>query len=593
MTPPRHWRKYALFTALLTVVGLAALILWPQGDKGAKAPVDSITGLAERITDEPDLIEKLTVDPNTATILVEEKDVPDYSVAVPNIGDDEGQGRIVGLAREAGIEVSAEPLSLGQESFLSKFARMLPSIVIVIAVILLLTMAMPRGLSSKSKESKSTIRFEDVAGVDEAIEELRDVRSFLADSSRFDRLGAKAPKGVLLYGPPGGGKTLLAKAIATEAGVPFYAYSGSEFVEMFAGLGARRVRQAFKEAKKTAPSIIFIDELDAVGGHRSRGGDGGTREADQTLIELLRQMDGFEVSSSPVIVIGATNRLDALDPALTRPGRFDRHIAIEPPDRGGRLEILNVHARDKRLGESADLGRLATQTAGMTGAELALILNEAALAAARREGDAIEAVDVDDAYFRVVAGVARQHRTLNPEERRRVAYHETGHAIVREHLEGPHKVHKISIVPRGLSGGQTLVVSEDDVFLHSEEDLRAQVALLLAGRAAEEISFGAPSSGAADDLDKATSLAEKMVSKLGMGDALGLAVIRSGEEVSPELQHRLEEETRAILATEHDRARDILLERADALERISAALLDEETIDRDRFLELLLEPEQA
>jgi len=568
------------------VLCAVAFLLFANREGGADAPITSLTELENRLSEAD--IEKLTVDPNTEEVEVEEEGRDPYRIAVPMVGDEEGMGRLLREAREHDIEVTSLPRERG-ESTLAMVLRIVPTLLIGAIVILVLMQYTGFGSGRRVEPSRSATSFDEVAGVGEAVEELREVREFLSDPKRFTRLGARVPKGVLLYGPPGSGKTLLSKAVASEAGVPFYACSGSEFVEMFAGLGARRVRQLFEEAKKHAPSIIFIDELDAVGGHRSRsgGGDGGQREADQTLIQILNEMDGFEVAEHPVIVIGATNRIDSLDKALIRPGRFDRHIGVDPPDRHGRLEILEVHAKGKPLGDDVSLERLASQTAGMTGAELALILNEAALRAARRHAERISAQDVDEAFFRVVAGAERQHRTLSAEERRKIAYHEAGHAIIREALPGAQEVHKISIIPRGRSGGQTVTVSAEDVFLYSESELRNHICGLLGGRAAEKLVFEEVSSGAADDLQKATAMAEQIVAELGMGEALGLVVVRPEHEPSTSTRERIEEECRRLLDDEYARAQQLLIDHREQLEAVARALLDEETIDRERFLELI------
>lgn len=582
----RQRSKKSLLIAGFLLLGVVLFLLFVNRASDADAPVTSLTQLEKRLAEAK--IEKLTVDPNSEEVEVEEKGYAPYRVAVPMVGDKEGMGRLLSEARKRGIEVMSEPRK-GGESPLALILRIVPTLLIGAFAILILAQYTGFGFRRRVEPARSRTSFSEVAGVGEAVEELREVREFLADPKRYARLGARVPKGVLLYGPPGSGKTLLSKAVASEAGVPFFACSGSEFVEMFAGLGARRVRQLFQEAKKHAPSIVFIDELDAVGGQRAKGGPGDSaqREADQTLIQILNEMDGFEVSEHPVIVIGATNRIESLDPALIRPGRFDRHIAVDPPDRRGRLEILEVHAKDKPLADDVDLGRVASQTAGMTGAELALILNEAALRAARRHNEKITAADIDEAFFRVVAGAERQHRTLSAEERRVIAYHEAGHAIIREALPGAQEVHKISIIPRGRSGGQTVTVSAEDVFLYSQSELRNHICGLLGGRAAEQLIFGEVSSGAADDLQKASALAERIVAELGMGEAMGLVVVRDDHEPSPSTRERIENECRTLLDDEYSRALQLLGDRRDELEAVAQALLEEETIDRERFLELV------
>jgi cell division protease FtsH len=584
------WRRWLLRIAGVIVLVLIALFfLGRDEDPESNAPIESFSALEKRVKDGK--VEKLTWNPNDFTVEVTEtdKEIEPYPIGVPapSGSTDEGLNRLLELARGEDIEVASEPVASGQDSKMVALLRILPTLLIVALIVAALYFYGPFK-RTKIESATTNVSFSDVAGCGEAIEELQDVRSFLADPKRYQRIGARVPKGVLLYGPPGTGKTLLAKAVANEAGIPFFPSSGSEFVEMYAGLGARRVRQLFEQAKKQAPSIIFIDELDAVGGHRSQsGGDGGTREADQTLIQILKEMDGFAVSEHPVIVMGATNRLEALDQALTRPGRFDRHISIDPPDKHGRHDILKVHAEDKRLADDVDLWQLAVQTSGMTGADLALLLNEAALLGARRRAEEISPLDIDDAYFRIIAGAKKQSRAMNEKERKTVAYHEAGHALVKELLEGSDKVHKISIIPRGRSGGQTVYVSEEDVFLHSERDLRDMLAALLAGRAAEELIQEEISSGAADDLQRASDLALKMVMQLGMGHVLGLRVAIKEVPLSAGLQAQIDQESKELLDKEYEHASELLEMHKETLIRIAEALLEEETIDRERFVELV------
>jgi cell division protease FtsH len=371
-------------------------------------------------------------------------------------------------------------------------------------------------------QGKTGITFADVAGVDEAKQELQEVVDFLSNGEKYRKIGAKIPKGVLLVGPPGTGKTLLAKAVAGEAGVPFLSMSGSEFVELYVGVGASRVRDLFNRAKRQAPCIIFIDELDAIG--KTRGGgvpNGGNDEREQTLNQLLTEMDGFD-GNNGVIVIAATNRPETLDAALRRPGRFDRQVLVDRPDKSGRLQILRVHARPVNLGEAVDLEAIATQTAGFAGADLANLVNEAALMAARNNRQAVVMADFIEAIERVVAGLEKRSRVLTPLERQTVAYHEVGHALVGALMPGNNKVSKISIVPRGLGAlGYTLQMPETDRFLLLEDELRGQLATLLGGRSAEEIVFGKVSTGASDDIQKATDLAERAVTQYGMSTTLG------------------------------------------------------------------------
>lgn len=581
--------RLLIFGVYVALIALGiAMLLRGDGDK-PKPPAENYTQLIERVRDGK--VKKLETNPQQMTVTVTETDadIPAYQIGVPP-GETEGFDKLLRLAERHDVTIESAPVQAPNEGPWAAILRALPTLLFIL-IIGLIALYYFRNMNQVGIEpAPADVSFDDVAGCGEAVEELKDVRSFLSDPKRFERLGARVPKGVLLYGPPGTGKTLLAKAVANEAGIPFFSASGSEFIEMFAGLGAKRVRQLFDRAKKAAPSIVFIDELDAVGGHRSPGGgDGASREADQTLIQILKEMDGFVVNEHPVIVIGATNRLEALDRALTRPGRFDRHIAIDPPDRRGRREIIAVHAKDKRFAEGVDFDGLASHTSGMTGADLALILNEAALLAARRGATEIGQTDIDDAYFRVVAGAKKQHRVLSERERRIVAYHEVGHALVGERLGGATVVHKISIIPRGQSGGQTLYVSADDVFLQSEQDLLDHLCGLLGGRAAEQLIVHSVTSGPADDLKRATSLAYRMVTELGMSKALGLRVVTDDAPISSRQADRADDEVKDLIARASERALAILQKDEKALRHVAETLLVEETIDRDRFLELLRE----
>jgi cell division protease FtsH len=499
----------------------------------------------------------------------------------------EGVKQLYLAANSHNTQVSGTAAS--DSSWIYKVIALSPQLLIFILVIFLLSGKLnPFGRSNLVTTKPSGLGFKDVAGCDEAIEELSEIREFLTDPKRFQALGARVPKGVLLYGPPGTGKTLLARAVAEEAEVPFFSASGSEFIEMFAGLGANRVRKLFKEAKKQAPAIIFIDELDAVGRSRSSsGGDGGTREADQTLNQLLTEMDGFSVSEHPVVVIAASNRVDVLDSALTRPGRFDRRISVSAPDRQGRLEILKIHSRGKPFAKEANLEALAAQTSGMTGAELANVLNEAALHAARRNASEIGHEDIEDGLFRVVAGAKKQNRIINERERALIAYHEAGHALAAETLATTDRVHKVSIIQRGESGGQTFWSPEEDNFLLSREMLLDRIAVLMAGRAAEKEVLGQVTSGAATDLKQATEMARTMVTRLGMGEVLGLVSIDGGP-IASEIEAKIDAEVSKILNDQYKRAKEIVIDKErTALERIANSLLEKETIDRDQLLALI------
>jgi cell division protease FtsH len=422
-------------------------------------------------------------------------------------------------------------------------------------------------------QGQTGVKFTDVAGVDEAKQELQEVVDFLKNSDKYTRLGAKIPKGVLLVGPPGTGKTLLAKAVAGEAGVPFFSMSGSEFVELYVGVGASRVRDLFEKAKRQAPCIIFIDELDAIG--KSRGNamnpNGGNDEREQTLNQLLTEMDGFD-GNAGVILIAATNRPEVLDSALRRPGRFDRQVVVDRPDRSGRVEILTVHANRVKLGEDVDLELLATRTAGLTGADLANLVNEAALMAARNNRQAVLMADFELAFERVLVGLEKRSRVLNPIERQTVAYHEVGHALIGALMPGRGKVEKISIVPRGVGAlGYTLQMPDEDRFLMMEDEIRGQIATLLGGRAAESLVFGKVSTGASDDIQKATNLAEKAITLYGMSDTLGPIAFASNQS------QFLDSDTNARRAVSGDVAIEIdrlLKETIDRANNMAAAILE-------------------
>nr|WP_221199945.1 ATP-dependent zinc metalloprotease FtsH [Nocardioides soli] len=436
--------------------------------------------------------------------------------------------------------------------------------------------------------------FADVAGCDEAIEELGEIKEFLQEPAKFQAVGAKIPKGVLLYGQPGTGKTLLARAVAGEAGVPFYSISGSDFVEMFVGVGASRVRDLFEQAKENAPAIVFIDEIDAVGRHRGAGMGGGHDEREQTLNQLLVEMDGFDVRGG-VILIAATNRPDVLDPALLRPGRFDRQIQVDAPDLAGREKILQVHARGKPLAQDVDLMNVARRTPGFSGADLANVLNEAALLTARGNQKLITKSALDEAIDRVIAGPQRRTRLMSEKEKLITAYHEGGHALVAAALPGTDPVHKITILPRGRALGYTMVLPDEDKYSQTRSQMLDSLAYMLGGRAAEELIFHDPTTGAGNDIEKATNLARAMVTQYGMTERLG--AIKLGESNSEpflgrDLGHSrnysedvaaiVDEETKKLLATAHQEAFEILDENRDVLDALVLELFDKETLDKEQ-----------
>lgn len=490
----------------------------------------------------------------------------------------------------------ARPSLIGQ--LLTAF---LPVLLIIVVFLVLMNQAqggggrvMNFGKSKAKLITKDTPKttFNDVAGAQEAVEELQEIKEFLAEPAKFQAVGAKIPKGVLLYGQPGTGKTLLARAVAGEAGVPFYSISGSDFVEMFVGVGASRVRDLFEQAKANAPAIVFVDEIDAVGRQRGAGLGGGHDEREQTLNQLLVEMDGFDVRGG-VILIAATNRPDILDPALLRPGRFDRQIAVDPPDFEGRKKILAVHARGKPLARDVDLAAVARRTPGFTGADLANVLNESALLTARSNKKLIDNLGLEEAIDRVIAGPQKRTRLMNEHERKITAYHEGGHALVAAALPNSDPVRKITILPRGRALGYTMVLPEEDKYSKTRNEMLDQLAYMMGGRAAEELVFHDPTTGAANDIEKATGLARAMVTQYGMTERLGS--IKFGQEggevfLGRDMGHQrnyseqvaaiVDEEVRAFVETAHSEAFEILVDNRDILDDLVLALLDRETLDQ-------------
>jgi cell division protease FtsH len=466
-------------------------------------------------------------------------------------------------------------------------------------------MSFGKSRAKRMSPDSPKVTFKDVAGADEAVEELHEIKEFLENPKKFQALGARIPKGVLLYGPPGTGKTLLARAVAGEAGVPFFSISGSDFVEMFVGVGASRVRDLFEQAKQASPCIIFMDEIDAVGRHRGAGLGGGHDEREQTLNQLLVEMDGFEMKDN-IILIAATNRPDILDPALLRPGRFDRQIVVDRPDRLGRRKILEVHSRGKPLAREIDLDTLAAGTPGFTGADLSNLINEAALLAARRGKKMIEQDELEEGIMRVIAGPEKKARLLSEKERKITAYHEMGHALVGHYLENTNPIHKITIVSRGQALGLTISLPTEDRYLTTKSALMDELAMTLGGRAAEELVFHEVTTGAANDLERVTATSKQMVMRFGMSEKLGPRVLGRSHEMpflgrdmgsepdySDEIAKEIDDEIRRVIEEGHASAHAVLRAHMDDLHRLSAILIERETIDRDQFERLLAGESEA
>jgi cell division protease FtsH len=521
-----------------------------------------------------------------------------FRTEIPAFADDNA---LSSLLQRKGVVVNAEPLDTGAPWWQSLLLGFGPTILFLFLLFWLMRRAgnvqnvlgsFGRSRARRYEPSGDRVTFADVAGIDEAKEELTEVVDFLRHPDKYQRLGGRIPHGVLLSGAPGTGKTLLARAVAGEAGVPFFSMAASEFVEAIVGVGASRVRDLFAQAKEAAPAIVFIDELDAVGRSRTSGVagfSGGNDEREQTLNQILTEMDGFD-SSTSVIVIGATNRPDVLDQALLRPGRFDRRVAVQPPDRAGREAILKVHARSVSLGPDVDLGRIAATTPGMVGADLANLVNEATLLAARRSHQVVEEADFTDALERIVLGAERRVM-IGPEDRRRTAFHEAGHAIVGMLTDGADPVRKVSIIPRGLALGVTFSAPESDRFNYREPEVYAKIKVALGGRAAEEVVFGETSTGAESDIQQLTEIARQMVGRWGMSKAVGpIAVIpRDGAgpflpgvaEASPDTQKLVDEEVRRIVDASHREVVALLKENRGRLDSLAGALLEHETLDED------------
>jgi cell division protease FtsH len=550
-----------------------------------------------RLVDQGQVVKVLMV--GRQTVEGELKDGTMFATYVP-----EGTTNLSDRLLERNVKVSAEPEP--PPPWWMAFLPNLITLVLFVGLWLFILNQMQGGSNramsfGKSKarlhsDQKVKVTFDDVAGLDEAKEELQEIVEFLKHPKKFADVGAKIPKGVLLMGPPGTGKTLLARAVAGEAGVPFFSISGSDFVEMFVGVGAARVRDLFENAKKNAPCIVFIDELDAVGRQRGAGLGGGHDEREQTLNQLLVEMDGFEPNLG-IIIMAATNRPDVLDPALLRPGRFDRRVVADRPDLSGREEILKIHARGKPLAADVDLKILAQRTPGFSGADLENLMNEAAILTARRGKKRISMVEAEEAIDRVLMGPQRKSRILTEKDKKVFAYHEAGHAIVARFLPHADPVHKVTIIGRGMAGGYTMTLPEEERYVTTKAELLDDLAQLLGGRAAEEIAINEVSTGAQNDLERATKLARKMVMEWGMSETLGpLTFGRQQEEqvflgrdisrdrnYSEEVAAAIDREVRALVEGAHQRARELLEKHRDKLDRVVQALIERETLDRDDF----------
>ncbi len=546
-------------------------------------------------------VEIKTEDNEIKVIPVDEEET-EYTTGFPNNTEQE----LVATLERQNISTTVEPKGGG--GILSLLTFVLPFILILAFWIFIMNQMQGGGSRvmnfGKSKAKRMSvdapkITFRDVAGADEAVQELHEIKEFLENPKKFQALGARIPTGVLLYGPPGTGKTLLARAVAGEAGVPFFSISGSDFVEMFVGVGASRVRDLFEQAKQSSPCIIFMDEIDAVGRHRGAGMGGGHDEREQTLNQLLVEMDGFEMKDN-IIMIAATNRPDILDPALLRPGRFDRQIVVDRPDRKGRKKILEVHTRGKPLASELDLDTLAGQTPGFTGADLANLINESALLTARKGRKEITMEELEEGIMRVIAGPEKKTRVMSEKERLITAYHEMGHAIVGHTLPNCDPVHKVSIISRGQALGYTISLPTEDKFLTTRAELAATMAMTLGGRAAEELIFSEITTGASNDLEKVTATAKQMVMRYGMSERLGPRVfghdqtqpflgrdMHSEPDYSDEIAREIDAEIRRVVEEAHQAAKDALAENREGLDRVSKILLERETLDAEQFSALL------
>jgi cell division protease FtsH len=595
----RFFRSAAFPILIVLVLAFFAQRLITPGDQ---AEVPTYNEFLTQVEEDPESIDQVTIQAQKNKIEVLEANGEEYETGFPQNTEES----LVNTLQRNDVETVVEGES--GSSILSLLTYILPFVLFFAFWVFLMNqmqgggskvMSFGKSRAKRMSVDAPKITFRDVAGADEAVQELHEIKEFLENPKKFQSLGARIPKGVLLYGPPGTGKTLLARAVAGEAGVPFFSISGSDFVEMFVGVGASRVRDLFEQAKQNSPCIIFMDEIDAVGRHRGAGMGGGHDEREQTLNQLLVEMDGFEMKDN-IILIAATNRPDILDPALLRPGRFDRQIVVDRPDRRGRKKILEVHTRGKPLSKDIELDTLAAQTPGFTGADLANLINESALLTARSGKREIGMDELEEGIMRVIAGPEKKTRVMSEKERLVTAFHEMGHAIVGHVLEHTDPVHKISIISRGQALGYTISLPTEDKFLTTRAELTDTMAMTLGGRAAEEIIFGEITTGASNDLEKVTETAKQMVMRYGMSERLGPRVFghdrgqpflgrefSSEPDYSDEIAREIDDEIRRVVEEAHQTAKHILTEHREQLDRISHILLERETIDADQFVELL------
>ena len=614
----RFKRSFLIYLLIFVVLIAVVFSVFPRGGGSNEIPLAGGTeSLLDRIENQAALIETIKV--SSSRVVLDYRDgAESFQTNVPETGFDFFEF----LSRE-GVDVGGQgfpDVEVGSgggfgSTIASVFFNLLPFLLIFGLIFFFLRQAQGQGSQAmsfgKSKArlvtaNRPSVTFNDVAGCDEAKEELQEVVEFLQFPERFASLGARIPRGVLLVGPPGTGKTLIARAVAGEAGVPFFSISGSEFVEMFVGVGASRVRDLFEQAKRNAPCIVFVDEIDAVGRQRGAGVGGSHDEREQTLNQILVEMDGFDTNSN-VIVVAATNRPDILDPALLRPGRFDRRVVLDAPDVKGRQAILDVHVRGKPLAEEVDLRTIAKETPGFSGAELANLLNEAAILAARRQKKHITQAEVEEAVDRVMAGPERKSRLLVGREKEVVAFHEAGHALVASHIPGHDPVHKVTIVPRGMAGGYTRYLPESEHRLAGKSYYEGFMSSALGGHAAEEIVFGEMTTGAHDDLSKVTQIARAMITQWGMSERLGArtfgkkeSMVFLGRDISEQRDYsemvaeQIDEELREIIDRARDRARTILRRNREQLDLLATRLMDIETLEGDDLRAILAwQPGQA